>query len=87
MVYKGVFVSYRRGQRTQRNKQILIRVEEINDRSEASRLIGRKVVWKSGARNSIAGRVVGIHGRRGWVRASFRKGLPGQALGSEVVIK
>ncbi len=51
--------------------------------SQASQLIGRKVAWKSG-KNKIIGKIVDTHGNKGLVRAKFRKGLPGQALGTTV---
>ena len=79
-------MSYRRGKQTQRNKQILIRIEGINSRNEAGGFIGRRVIWKSKAEKTIVGKIVGIHGRRGLVRVALRKGLPGQALGSQIMI-
>lgn len=50
---------------------------------EACRLVGRKVAWKSG-KNRIVGKIVALHGKKGLVRARFRKGVPGQALGTTV---
>jgi large subunit ribosomal protein L35Ae len=85
-VDKGVFVSYRRGKRKQRNNQILIRIEGINNRKEAARFIGREVVWKNPKGTSLRGKVVGVHGRGGTLKASFKKSLPGQAIGSELTI-
>jgi len=86
-VYNGVFASYRRGKRTQRNKQILIRIEGIHNDNEAARFIGKRVVWKSTTGNRIDGKIVGIHERRGLIKATFRKGLPGHALGSKIIVK
>jgi large subunit ribosomal protein L35Ae len=86
-MYKGVFRSYRRGKRTQRNKQVLITIEGIDDRNEAASFIGRKVVWSGPKGTSLIGNITGVHGRRGVLRARFMKGLPGQALGTEVAIR
>jgi len=84
---KGVFVSYRRGKHTLRNKQVLIKMKGIDDRKEVARFIGWQVTWTSPTGNLLRGRIVGVHGRRGVVRARFKKGLPGQALGSELTIR
>ena len=80
---QGIILIYRVGPKTQRSKECLICFTHVNSASEASRLIGRKVAWKSG-KNKIVGKVVGLHGKKGLVRARFRKGLPGQALGTTV---
>ena len=82
-VPNGVVVSCRRGPRTQRPKECLIQFHGVESVSEAAQLIGRKVAWPLGERNCI-GKVVALHGKKGLVRARFRKGLPGNALGSLV---
>ena len=84
---KGVFVNYRGGRRTQNNHQILIRIEEITNRKEAARFIGKQVVWKNPKGTSLVGKVVGVHGRRGVLKARFTKSLPGQAVGAELIIR
>jgi len=48
-------------------------------------LIGRKVAWSVGERK-IRGKIVALHGRKGLVRARFRRGLSGYALGTHVEI-
>jgi large subunit ribosomal protein L35Ae len=83
MPIQGIIVNYRVGPKTQRSKECIIQFPKITSVSEASRLIGRKVAWRNGE-TRIIGKIVDIHGRRGLVRARFRKGLPGQALGTTV---
>jgi len=80
---QGVIVNYRIGPKTQKPKECIIHFLHANSVSEASRLIGRKVVWQCG-KNKIIGKIVDVHGRKGLVRARFRKGVPGQALGTAV---
>jgi large subunit ribosomal protein L35Ae len=80
---QGVIINYRVGPKTQKPKECIIRFPHVNSASEASRLIGRKVAWQCG-RNRIVGKIVDLHGRKGFVRARFRKGVPGQALGKAV---
>jgi large subunit ribosomal protein L35Ae len=65
------------------SKECLILFAHVNSVSLAGQLIGRKVVWKQG-KNKLIGKIVGLHGKKGVVRAKFRKGVPGQALGTTV---
>jgi len=80
---QGIIVNYRVGPKTQRSKECIIQFPHVNSVSEASRLIGRKVAWNNGE-TRIVGKIVDLHGKKGLVRARFRKGLPGQALGTTV---
>lgn len=83
MQIQGVIVNYQIGPKAQRPKECLIQFTHTKSVSEASQLIGRKVAWKSG-KNKIIGKIVDTHGSKGLVRARFRRGLPGQALGTTV---
>lgn len=78
---KGIIVSYRRGPKTQESKECLIRFPGVESVSEVGRLIGRKVAWPVGERKCL-GKIVALHGKKGLVRARFRRGVPGKALGS-----
>jgi large subunit ribosomal protein L35Ae len=80
---KGTIVSYRKGSKTQKSKECLINFSGIETVSEAGRLIGRKVAWPVGERK-CRGKIVALHGKKGIVRALFRKGVPGQAIGTHV---
>jgi len=82
---KGLIISYRKGPKTQKPKECLLKFPHITSPSEASSLIGRKVAWPIRDRKCI-GKIVALHGRKGIVRARFRKGVPGEALGSLVEI-
>lgn len=84
-VFQGVVVNYRVGPKTQRPRECILRFANVKTSDEASRLIGRKVAWPVGKRK-IVGKIVALHGRKGLVRARFRRGLPGQALGTLVEI-
>jgi len=80
---QGVIKNYRVGPGTQRSKECIIKFAHVTSVSQASRLIGRKVAWKVG-KKKIVGKIVALHGKKGVVRARFRRGLPGQALGRTV---
>jgi large subunit ribosomal protein L35Ae len=79
----GRIMNYRIGIRTQMSRECLVQFTDIISNAKAGQLIGRKVVWK-GERKQFIGRVVGFQGRNGTVRVKFKKGLPGQALGTTV---
>ncbi|MEM3577421.1 MAG: 50S ribosomal protein L35ae [Candidatus Bathyarchaeia archaeon] len=79
----GIIVNYRVGPRSQRPKECIIQFSHVKSFSEACRLVGRKVAWKNG-KNRIVGKIVALHGKKGLVRAKFRRGVPGQALGTIV---
>lgn len=85
-VHTGIVVGYRRGSNTQYESQVLIRVDGVTGRSEASRLIGWRVVYRDSKGNVYNGRIVGVHGGKGIVIARFNKNLPGQSVGGNVYI-
>lgn len=50
------------------------------DEENKGALIGKKVAWKSSAGKIISGKILRIHGSA--LLARFKKGLPGDAIGS-----
>lgn len=84
---RGVILNYARGKHNQRNHHMLVEIEGVRTREDASRYIGRKVIWKSPTGKRFTGKILRPHGEKGIVRAYFAVGLPGQALGDEVIIK
>jgi large subunit ribosomal protein L35Ae len=76
-------MNYRIGIRTQHSRECLIRFANLDSTAQAGRLIGQKVVWK-GENKKLVGKIIGFHGKNGTVRAKFKKGVPGQALGTTV---
>lgn len=81
--YVGVVLNYRFGRKSQRPKQCIIKVLGV-EAWESKRLIGWKVGWPLDD-PKIFGRVTGHHGRKGTLKAKFKKGVPGQALGGRVM--
>jgi len=81
----GIIVNYRVGPKTQRSRECLVKFPNVNSAKEASQLIGRKVAWPAEEKR-IIGKIVATHGTKGLVRVRFRKGVPGQALGTHVRI-
>jgi large subunit ribosomal protein L35Ae len=82
--YLGVVMNYRIGLHKQKTNQGLIKVKNVEP-NITRQLIGYTVSWPH-INPKITGRVNGLHGRSGTLRVKFRKGLPGQALGSLVTL-
>ena len=79
----GRIVNYRIGIRTQFSRECLIQFAHVDSVAQAGQLVGQKVVWKGENKKHI-GKIVGFHGKNGAVRVKFKKGVPGQALGTTV---
>lgn len=82
----GKVIQFRRGRRVIHDKHFLIEINEVSDREQAEKFAGKEVVWKSSAGKSIKGKISAAHGNKGLVRAIFEKGLPGQAITTNVSI-
>lgn len=80
-------VQFRRGRHTVKEKHFLIEIEGVVTRKEALKFVGKDVSWKSPAGKIINGKISSAHGNKGAVRAIFEKGLPGQAVTTNVEIK
>ena len=65
------------------SRECLVQFTDIISAAKAGQLIGQKVVWK-GENKKLGGKIVGFHGKNGAVRVRFKKGVPGQALGTTV---
>ena len=84
---EGVIVNFKGSHHTQYSSQMIIKLNGVNNKDEAKKLIGKTVIWKSIAGKEISGKIIRDHGNRGAVRVKFEKGLPGQALGGKVEVK
>lgn len=65
------------------SKEILIQFPAANSAGQAGTFVGKKVVWKSG-QSRFVGRIIGLHGKTGMLKARFAHGVPGQAIGQTV---
>jgi large subunit ribosomal protein L35Ae len=84
---KGVISNFRMARHHQKGTHMIIKPEGVSDKESAMKLAGKTVVWKSPAGREIKGKVAKEHGGKGYIRAIFEKGMPGQSLASEVEIK
>ena len=83
---KGKVIQFRIGRHKIHEKHFILDVD-AKDKVEATKLVGKEVIWKSPAGKIIKGKIAASHGNKGAVRAIFEIGLPGQAVGTEVEVK
>jgi len=83
---KAQIIQFRRGRKTYKPKHFILDVGAKN-REEAEKAIGKEVSWNSPGGKIIKGKIVSAHGNKGLVRAIFEKGLPGQAVTTEVEVR
>lgn len=83
---KGIVVQFRRGKKVIHERHFLLDLG-AKTREEAKKLAGKSVEWKSTGGKIIKGKISDAHGNKGLVRAIFERGLPGQAVTTEVEVK
>ncbi|MEM4625746.1 MAG: 50S ribosomal protein L35ae [Candidatus Pacearchaeota archaeon] len=83
---KATIVQFRRGRHLIKERHFILNVG-LKNREEAEKFIGKEVEWTSPGGKKIKGRISGAHGNKGLVRAIFERGLPGQAITTEVEVK
>ena len=83
---KGIVVQFRRGRKTVHERHYLLDLG-LTNRDEAKKMAGKEVIWKSSGGKEIKGKISDAHGNKGLVRAIFEKGLPGQAITTEIEVK
>ena len=79
----GRITNYRSGNSTQYPHECLIQFNHEDLVSRAGELIGQKVFWKS-KNKEFVGKISGFHGKNDILKVKFKKGLPGQAIGTLV---
>ncbi len=86
---KAVIASYVRGRHTQTDNKIILHPEGIKGRKEAQKLVGKKVEWTAPGKKKtkITGTITVPHGSKGYVRALFERGMPGQSIATKAEIK
>ncbi|KAJ8902919.1 hypothetical protein NDN08_006237 [Rhodosorus marinus] len=93
---KGVVMGYKRGIRLQYPKQVRIKVEGLETRSDTKSYLGKRVAYVYKASNSkgvgkkeskyrvIWGKILAPHGNNGVVKSKFGRNLPPTAIGGSV---
>ena len=83
---EGVIKNFKRARHHQTTNQMIVYINSVGNREEATKLVGKRVVWKSPAGKEIKGEVRSAHGNSGAIRVLFETGMPGQAIGEKVII-
>ena len=85
---KGIISSFRRSKHRTSENQMIVKINGVEDKESAEKLVGRALVWKTPGQKEkmITGKISAVHGSKGFVRAIFEKGMPGQALRGDVEI-
>ncbi len=85
---KATVIQFRQGCKTQKPRHFLIEIPGVDSREKATEFVGKSAVWTSTGKEPkiITGKIAAAHGNKGVVRGIFEKGLPGQAIGTEVEI-
>jgi len=84
---KGKIVQFRRGRHRIHERHFLIEMDGVSSKEEAGKFIGKGVSWKSPAGKVIKGKIADVHGNKGVLRVIFEKGLPGQAVTTNVEVE
>lgn len=84
---EGVIVHFRGSRRVKRSNQMIVQVNGIDGKDKASKLVGKKVIWKTSAGKQMTGQITALHGNSGALRVRFETGMPGQSIGSKVAIE
>ncbi len=83
---KGIVIQFRRSRKVIKERHYLLDFG-MTTREEAKKMAGKEVEWKTTSGKIIKGKISDAHGGKGLVRAIFEKGLPGQAVTTEVEVK
>ena len=84
---KGVIVNFRGSRRVKKGNQMIVLADGVNNKESAEKLIGKKVVWKTSAGKQLTGQITSAHGNSGALRVRFDTGMPGQSIGTKVLIE
>ena len=84
---EGTIVHFRGSRRVKRGNQMVLQVPGVDSKEKASKMIGKKVVWKTSAGKQMVGEITNIHGNSGALRIRFDTGMPGQSIGTKVHIE
>ena len=66
---------------------MIVQISSVDSKEKASKLVGKKIVWKSSAGKQMVGQITNIHGNSGALRVRFGTGMPGQSIGSKVDVE
>jgi len=87
---KATIVNFRSSRHTQTDNQMVLKVDGVDSKDKAQKLVGKDVVWKTPSKKEareIRGKVSAAHGNKGAIRVIFERGMPGQSVGTKVEVR
>ena len=84
---EGTIVHFRGSRRVKRSNQMVLQVPGVDSKENASKMIGKKVIWKTSGGKEMVGEITNIHGNNGALRIRFATGMPGQSIGQKVSVE
>lgn len=84
---EGTIVNYRGSRRVKKGNHMIVHISSIDTKEKASKLVGKKVEWKTSAGKVLSGKIASVHGNSGALRVIFETGMPGQSIGTKVMIE
>ena len=84
---EAVIVNFRGSRHRQTGNHMVLKINSVDNKEKAAKLVGKAVSWHSPAGKEIKGKVAAAHGNSGAVRAIFETGMPGQSVGSKAKIE
>ena len=79
-------MNFRQGRKTHYKNHLIIKINSVDNRESAKKLIDKHVVYKT-KNSEIKGVVKSVHGNKGCLRVIFEKGMPGQSISKKVMIE
>ncbi len=83
---KGTIVNFRVGRKTMHHNHMIV-IAGLSTREEATKFIGKTVLFTTPTKKEIKGKVASAHGNKGALRVIFEKAMPGQAISQNVDIQ
>jgi len=79
---KGLIAGFVRGRHAVTGNKMILHIEGVESRDAARKLVGKKVTWIAPGKKktTITGTITIPHGSKGYVRALFERGMPGQSI-------
>ena len=84
---EGIIVNFRGSRRVKKGNHMIVQISGVESKEKASHLVGKKVEWKTSSGKILTGKVASAHGNSGALRVIFETGMPGQSIGTKVVIE
>jgi len=84
---EGVIVNFRGSRRVKKGNHMIVHISSVDTKEKASKLVGKKVVWKTSAGKQMTGKIAAAHGNSGALRVIFETGMPGQSIGTKVAVE